>query len=151
MRIIFYRLSGRNALPEVSVVQTIIPTIPTLRLVAFEADKMEETKVTFIALALINLAIGVVWVRIFSTPLYRFMGRFVENRLKRLMTSGVILVVLLTVATCFLSHSRSPHENIALVVLGSLFIQIPSTFIWIVLEYRYGGTYEDQKKRLIKN
>ena len=102
-------------------------------------------KYIFIVLAI--LASGLVWTRILATPLYGFLGRFVEDRITRLIMSGVILVALLSCLALFPATSEPSRTTVAENMLSSLLITIPCATLWIVLEYRYGGSYRDQRKR----
>lgn len=101
----------------------------------------------YILIVLAMLASGLVWTRIFATPLYKLFGFFIKDRMTRLLMSGAVLVVLLCSARCMFSISRSAQIGILENIAGCLVWAVPCAALWVLLEYRYGGSYQDQRKR----
>jgi hypothetical protein len=94
----------------------------------------------------IILAGGVITVRIFATPVYWLLGWFVKNRLTRLIISGLVLCMFFSLFA-FLPMMSPSQLTIGEEIVRGFICTIPCAAIWVLLEYRYGGSYLDQRRR----
>ena len=110
----------------------------------------------YVIAILLLVSVGFVWTRIFASPVYWFLGRFIEDRLKRLFLSGVIFVVLSSLASWMLTsfggasgdtEVRDSKWFIVETFLPFLVFTLAVTALWVLVEYRYGGSLQDQRIR----
>ena len=101
-----------------------------------------------LSLGLLVVVSGFVWLRIFADPLNRLLARFINDRLIRLIvTAGILLVIFsavqVVIVRAYLAEREMPDAVMACVV-GT----VPCAILWVTIEYRYGGSYRDRRRRL---